>query len=360
MNIATLLGAAVLAVAVHVAWQSNVSAQLMQSTDDAKELPNATLACKVKMGAITETEKGSPNGTMCRATCVVISPLKGEIVGEAPIAFRRGGNGFIGPDVKEGLTYLVMLNGDRPPYEIFAAMNAVDQVVEPKYGPKPGDRLLAEMMAIWKSKDKTLHIPAIRQIGIMRDVRGSEAVNAAAEDRDAATSRAGVIAQYRMKIAPDAKRLMDLFNEEIMHVWYQESGIPQKDPMGKDIWRVEGNLRFWERGVADFDYATYVREGIKHDWVRKDDHALYVFFGVPWKVQRKACVPELVKLLEDPDQRVRSWAVTCLTHTVEQKDRGPSTGDEGQEKAEVEKWKTWWKEKGLAYMAGPKRPPADG
>ena len=74
-----------------------------------------------------------------------------------------------------------------------------------------------------------------------------------------------------------------------------------------------------ERGLPDFDYATYVREGIKNEWVRKDDKTLYKFFGVPWKVQRKECVPELVRLLEHPEKKVRWWAVVCLcAHRREQ------------------------------------------
>lgn len=153
-----------------------------------------------------------------------------------------------------------------------------------------------------------------------------------------------------MKIAPDAKRVMELFNEQIMDVWYEESGVPQRDAKGDYIRRWPGMI---ERGLPDFDYATYVREGIKKDWVRKDDHTLYVFFGVPWKVQRKECVPELVKLLDHPEKKVRWWAVLCLTHTVENQDRPQWPEYENREEEELAKWRKWWKEKGADYMAKP-------
>lgn len=252
---------------------------VVQSADEATEFPQTTLACKVEMGAITEGEVGSPSGTKCDATCEVISTLKGEVGKKVQITFRRNGNGPWKPEVdavKAGEVYVVMLRGESPPYQMFAAMKAVDAVVEPTFGTKPGDRLMAELVAMWKSNDARMRIAAIEQIGIMRDARGSKEVNAAAQSVDEETARAGVIAQYRMKITPDAKRVMELFNEQMMDVWYQESGVPQKDPKGKVIWRREAGHPFLERGLPDFDYATYVREGIKKDWVRKDEGADFI------------------------------------------------------------------------------------
>jgi hypothetical protein len=333
-------------------WAETPYGPLVQSAAEAAEFPQATLACKVRMGAITKSEGNSHAGMKCDATCEVISTLKGAVGKTVQITFRQFGNGFTGLNgVKAGEVYIVMLQGEGPPYQALAAMRAMEAVVEPTLGTKPGDRLLAEMVAMCKSNEAPMRLAALRQIGLMRDTRASEVVNAAAKSADAETARAGVIAQYRMKITPEAKRVMELFNEQVMDVWNEESGDPQKGPDGKAIWRREGGHMFLERGLPDFDFATYVREGIKKDWVRKDDNTLHVFFGVPWKVQRKACVPELMKLLDDPDKRVRWQAVLCLTHTVENED-GPR-GEQYSDGYELPKWRTWWKEKGSAYMAEP-------
>ncbi|NQT40204.1 MAG: carboxypeptidase regulatory-like domain-containing protein, partial [Planctomycetes bacterium] len=264
---------------------------------------------------------------------------------------------------KAGEVYVVMLQGETAPYTMFSAMKAIEAVVEPKFGPKLDDRMMAELVAMWKSDDKGLRIRAIKQIGIMRDTRGSEQVNAAAKSEDAQTARAGVIAQYRMKIAPDAKRTMELFDQWMMVVWCRESGDPQRDANGNRILRRERGRDFIERpfmvrGLPDFDYATYVREGIKKDWVRKDDHLLDAFFSVPWKVQRKACIPELVELLDDPNKRVRWGAVLCLTHTVDHADRPRWEQFERHESEELGAWRKWWKEEGDAYMARHATPPA--
>ncbi len=235
-------------------------------------------------------------------------------------------------------------------------MKGVPESVEPKFGDRPSDRLLAELVALCDSQDVAGRIDAIEQIGIMRDKRASVPISAAAEAKDNDVVRAALIAQYQMKIAPDAKRVMQLFNERMLSAWYEESGIPQEDANGKRIDRVQKfdgrTRRFMERGLPDFDYATYVREGIKLNWVRKDDHTLYQFFGIPWKVQRPACVPEFVKLLDDPDQKVRWWAVVCLMHTVDDQHEHPAFEQyQTQEQDELTKWRTWWKEKGDAYMA---------
>ena len=63
--------------------------------------------------------------------------------------------------------------------------------------------------------------------------------------------------------------------------------------------------------------------------MRKDDSSLYSFFGVPWKVEREECVPELVKLLDHDDQRLRYGAVECLTRTVENEDYRLATVQNG-------------------------------
>lgn len=333
------------------------SGSLVQSANVAMELPQADLACKIKVETITESETGSPSGTKCDATCQAISWLKGDAGSVVKITFRRNGNGPFMPGrdaVKAGGVYIVMLRGKSPPYQVLNAMRAAEAVADMKFGTRPGDRLLDELVATWKSnEDASVRLAAIEQIGLIKDTRGVEAANEAAKSQAAETSRAGVIAQYRMKIAPDAKRVMELFNEQMMDVWYQESGIPQKDSKGESIWRREEGHPFLERGLPDFDHATYVREGIKKDWVRKDDHALYLFFGVPWKVQRKSCVPELVKLLDDPDKKVRWYAVLSLAHTVEDEDRPQWEQYEKREEEELAKWRTWWKAKGTAFMAEP-------
>ncbi|MCA9016802.1 MAG: hypothetical protein KDA77_15825, partial [Planctomycetaceae bacterium] len=341
---------------------SEPPAQVLQSDKETADFPLATLACKLRVGPINETEKWSINGTKCSATCRVLSWLKGDAGKEVKIFFRRDGNGIRMPGsdrVQAGEVYLVMLRGNSEPYQLFAAMKAVDSIVEPTLGTKPGDRLMTELLAMCKSKDLTMRIAAVQQIGIMRDIRGSEVVRQAAENNSSELARAGVIAQYRMGITPNAHRVMELFNEQVMDVWYEESGRPLKDSKGIWLTRWEGGFSKPERGLPDFDYATYIREGIKHDWVRKDKHTLYVFFGVPWKVQRKSCVPELVKLLEHPDKRVQWWAVSCLIHTVDGR-RGTSQGEEYTKPAdgELEKWREWWRVKGKAYMSIQRQTPA--
>lgn len=355
MRVCTHVGIGLVVVAAVLGGSAaSISGQVLRSSEEAAEFPHASLACKLKMGSITEREVGSPSGTLCDATCSVLATVKGHLGKQVQITFRHHANGPHNPGmdtVKEGEVYVVMLRGKTSPYEMFAVIKAVDAVIEPTFGTKPGERLLAELVAMWKSNDPKMRIAAIEQMGIIRDRRVSEEVIAAAKDKDAETARAGVIALYRMKIAPDAKRVMELFDKQIMDVWYQESGEPQEDDNGEKIWRRDAGHTFLERGLPDFDYATYVREGIKKEWVRKDDQTLYMFFGVPWKVQRKECVPELVKLLDDPDKRVRWWAVLCLTHTVDDVDRPQWEEYEPREGEELAKWRNWWKEKGDDFMA---------
>jgi hypothetical protein len=54
-------------------WSGTPYGPVVQSADQAAEFPQAALACKLKMGAITESESGSPAGSKCDATCEVIS-----------------------------------------------------------------------------------------------------------------------------------------------------------------------------------------------------------------------------------------------------------------------------------------------
>ena len=87
----------------------------MQRAEEATDLPRASLVCKVRVGPITEEDKGSPNGTKCEATCEVIATLKGEAGKEVRIRYRRDGNGPRMPGldaVEAGGVYIVMLEGD--------------------------------------------------------------------------------------------------------------------------------------------------------------------------------------------------------------------------------------------------------
>jgi len=65
-----------------------------------------------------------------------------------------------------------------------------------------------------------------------------------------------------------------------------------------------------------------------------------VFFGLPWKVQRKVCVPELMKLLDDRDKKLCWRAVLCLTHTVENEDSPHWEQYDKREDEELAKWRT--------------------
>lgn len=66
-------------------------------------------------------------------------------------------------------------------------------------------------------------------------------------------------------------------------------------------------------------------------------------------------MPEFVKLLDHPDKNVRYWGVRCLEHTVEAFHETNLSREsyETQEKAELDKWRKWWQEKGQAYMTAP-------
>lgn len=325
---------------------------------EPKDFPQATIVCKAKMGEFPREERGSqryitPNGVTHRVNCDVISVLKGEPVDKLDIEFRQFSNGIVMPGIDQvvpGETYIIMLNKTSAPYFMFAAMRGVSKVVPPKFGTRPGERLLAEMEALWHSDDKALKIAAVTQAGFLRDVRGNEFISAAALSGDPEMARAGVIAQYRLKIAPDARRVMELFDRQIMEVWYEESGTPRLTEAGQRQSRIRGRQAFAERGLSDFDYATYLREGIKTEIATRDDHSLYLFFGTPWKVQRRECIPELIPLLDHPNQKVRCHAVSCLTHTIENQDGPRWEQYEFQEAELLTKWRTWWTEKGEAYM----------
>ena len=99
-----------------------------------------------------------------------------------------------------------------------------------------------------------------------------------------------------------------------MGIGYQRT--PHTNAEGEKVYREQNGKVIVLRGVLGFDYATYIREGIKKDWVRNNEAA---FFQIPWQVQRKECVPELIKLLDHSEKRVRSQCVALLARTVEDK-----------------------------------------
>lgn len=323
--------------------------------DMANISQRATSICKAKIVAIRQT-KAPPafifDGTDSaeyEVTCQLLAPIKGEFGNNFVITFKNLPMG-INP-LKEGNVNILFLGG-KDTFVLDTAITGVDVAVKNNFGNDPAGRLLAELVAKTQSEDVVLRGSGITELGMLRDRRAADAIKPSQNDPEPGIVRAAVIALYRMGVAPDAAKTMAVFNPAVMNVWYQESGIPQKDANGKTIMRPERGHSFMERGLPNFDYATYVREGIKLDWVRKDWDTHYTFFGVPWKVQRRECVPELMKLLDDTDQNVRSWAVECLDHTVNDKDGPGQLAFARDEQKYLTQWKSWWKDNGEAYMVG--------
>lgn len=329
--------------------------------------------CKVRLTELHSSEKYTKFGLTTTMAGEVISSITGDLKPGATLKMTMQSGGRIMPDfvsqqdLKKGATVLVVLKGTQERYQVMHVLPAVAPDVARTYGESEADILLTEMAAIWTSYlpqveadgvteypvDETgQRVTAIKQLGYLRDPRGAGIARAAAASKDDDLARQGAIALYRMKLAPDAKRAMEVFDKEMMSVWYEESGKPQKTKDGERIYKQQGNKRIMQRGVPDFDYATYVREGIKRDFATKDEASLYLFFGVPWKVQRPECVPELMKLIDHDNPRVRRFVVSSLNHTVNDVD-GPTweqfQRDEG---TFINRWKTWWKDEGKAWMSG--------
>jgi hypothetical protein len=315
-------------------------------------LKGADVVCKVKVESLKVTKEAAAmqpmGGTEYEATCRVITQIKGETGVEVKVPVRTRPSEI--NRLEKGKVYILFLY-NREASPLGGTITGEEAAVENNFGKEPGDRLLAELVAKAKDKDAEMRAAGITELGMLRDARGVEVIKPAQNDADASVVRAAVIALYRLKVAPDVEKVMAVFNPKVVDVWYQESGTPQKDANGKSIWRRENGVPFLERGLPDFDYVTYVREGIKHDWVRKDYFTLAQFFGVPWVLQRRECVPVLVKLLDDGDQNVRRYAVACLNRTVNDNE-GPQLEEfKKAEEKYLAEWKTWWKEKGAAYMA---------
>ena len=330
-------------------------------TESNKRKKFGYVACvgKLKFGSIKESEIDSVIGVKCEATCEVISSLKGlreEAGKQINIVYRRGGKSWpIERDpVHAGGTYLVeLVKGDAETYKMFGAMCGLDKVIEPKYRKITKNAFLNEMIAMADSGQPAMVNSAVKQIGILRDLRGSEQVNAAAKSENDLTAHTAIIAQYRMGIAPDMKRAMELFDAEMASSWYRASATPLTNAEGDTIFRKHDGTVTALRGVPGFDYATLIREGIKKDWVRNNEGLL---FQIVLQVQRKECVPELIKLLDHQEKKVRSWSVACLARTVGNK-AGPRSEDyQLNEQTYLNKWLDWWRNEGEAYMAAPVGP----
>jgi hypothetical protein len=356
---------ALLAILLALVGAEPASALMIRFLDVRRALAESDVVCKVrveKIADIREVAVEFQKGMDCEATCEVLSVIKGAPGQTVRVRFIRN----VGlPSVKAGEVSLVFLKKEGELYKLdWPSLSLAEQKVDPTFGAGPADLLLAELVAAAKAGDD-VRLAVIEQIGLLKDPRAKNALASIAGAKDPARAREVVIAQYRCGIAPDAERLVSLLDERVLDVWYEESGTPRKHPETGDYLHYRrrtstgGSTGMIERGLPDFDYALFLREGIKKDWIRKDDGPLYKFFGVPWKVQRKACVPDLVKLLDDKQDKVRYWAVACLNNTVNG-EQFPYPFPANAESF-VERWRAWWKERGEAFMAeADEKPPKAG
>ena len=125
----------------------------------------------------------------------------------------------------------------------------------------------------------------------------------------------------------------------------QESGYYTINPEGNRI--VLGKFNRDMRGVYGFDYATFIGEGIKK--AQTSDRVAF-YLSIAWQVRRPEFVPDLIKLLDHADSRVRIKAVSCLAYTVNNRNY-PRGYIENKEAEHLQKWRTWWKDEGAAFMS---------
>ena len=126
------------------------------------------------------------------------------------------------------------------------------------------------------------------------------------------------------------------------------------------------------RGVPGFDYATFYRQALDCNVVMSNPQMRSAIANVIWIRYEKASVPEMIRLLDDPEVSIRHTAVSALRKCINSDlsnswepdifykrkfDKGPEKSLEERMKdyernegEYISYWKNWWRENKNEYI----------
>lgn len=378
------------------------------------------------------------------ATSRVLSIIKGECADVINIKFRRPTNSPSTPGLLPGERYtdlsedevcLVFLKAAQSHYElnrIQSKARVVPEVVDYNLGDTVNLRLLAEFLAGCNSQNELVKLQAVEELGYLGDVmirdlrsskadeelfqrmvtglgRAKEALRKTRFCDDLVAKNASIISSFQVNDSLGIEGPLELLrtgpsdfgpNDSVEKYGIRDFCVPSlqltlletmdsttrraivdlKD--GSTIWREDKKDIF--RGLRDFSYAEFYRQALDCEAVRNSEPMRRAIANVIWIRFEKASVPEMIKLLDDPNTHIRSTGISALRKCInsdlsnsweprhfydpgaareamksgiEKKLEDRQKEYQDNEREYILYWKKWWQEHKAEFKASEKTTP---
>ena len=341
---------------------------------------NADAVCKIKVGEVAKLTTDLGGGDLImqldhyQARVEVLASIKGKLAGTLLINFNYPPAENLAQDkwlegmysrLQPGETCLALMKVTGTKYTLLEGPGKVPadpEIFAYDLGDEPAQKLLAEFCGGARSRDKQVQRTAIEQLGYLgedcyknlhnlnairfllqeKDLRRAQAVvKEACHSADPILRGLAFCSGFQLNVNPGLEGPLEFMKltvpaEESAPAWVEfDSRHPQiitlrrrllrtldettrrsiPDPnTGQTMWKPDHSDIY--RGVPGFDYARFYREVLSLPLVAQDLELRRECANVIWIRFEKSSVPEMIRLLDDPNSSIRQTGVSALRKCI--------------------------------------------
>jgi HEAT repeat protein len=264
-----------------------------------------------------------------------VSRIKGSPAASFEIAYPTSTNTVRYESLAKDEIVIVFLAEQASEYQFVdphqGKLPALRRVIAREYGETPSDRLLAELIALARSKKGAVKLVAVEQLGKLGDVRARDILRRFSRSGDPVLSGVSLAAMIEMGEAPSVEAVVSslkrdpaVFGDAKSLAKYRTTGYRLIALQQRIIYALQESIEM-DRDNRDmvrsrplkqlegFDYKACFTDALKTKAVRGSDRMRREIAHALRKLADRDTVPLLRQLVKDSSSDVRYYAVTALT-----------------------------------------------
>jgi hypothetical protein len=334
-----------------LAAQAHVSSMF----DVKSDMGSAAIVCKVQVLSVSRPWIRLSGGQQT-AKVKCLSTIKGTSPEKFEISFPAPAQMDFYTDLEKGEHCIVFLHGIARGMATFedvdnGKMPCLGEVVPHNLGDSPQDRMLCELLAFCKASTGGAQLLAAEYLGQLGDLRAKTLLVELSKSADLLLRGVALAARIECGDAPTPEELITILNQDPAQFEHPAS-LPRfhvcpptyhiMSALENSI-KQESNVQFARPTavLTNFDYVLFYTKAWDTRFVQSEPAARREMGSALRKIASPLTTPLLRKMLDDPQQEVRYFAVTALMR-VYRIEHMPSVRLFAQEEVE---YLAYWKDR---------------